>query len=277
MRVSLSAPPFSPPIYIAPSSPNLPLSTTLRVPSTILSLLHPIQKRGKAMYQLPKILAKKSRGNKVGFRSYLLPLFLRFLSLLPLPPFSLFLAFPRSSFHWSFLLFPAQSLNFSFPAFPFSFFSSMFSLLRCIRRISHTLRFTFPFHSNYQCFFSLRRIRRISPLHFIFHFCSNYHCSLCFFDVFFLSNFSSSPPFSSRFILFLRVLPLFLSSSYHCSPPLCLSRRRIPYATQQPPIFLSRADSCLQPVPRFICQFFSLCGWSVDEMRSREKGRARFG
>lgn len=109
------------------------------------------------MYQLPKILAKKSRGNKLGFRSYLLPLFLRFLSLLPLPPFSLFLAFLRSSFHWSFL---------SFPAFPFSFFSSMFSLLRCIRRISHTLRFTFPFHSNYQCFFSILFLSSPHPSNF---------------------------------------------------------------------------------------------------------------
>lgn len=109
------------------------------------------------MYQLPKILAKKSRGNKVGFRSYLLPLFLRFLSLLPLPPFSLFLAFLRSSFHWSFL---------SFPAFPFSFFSSIFSLLRCIRRISHTLRFTFPFHSNYQCFFSILFLSSPHPSNF---------------------------------------------------------------------------------------------------------------
>lgn len=298
-------------------------------------------------YQLPKILAKKSRGNKVGFRSYLPSLPSLLVSLLFSPLFSLFLASLRSSFHCSFLLFPAFAqfliprfspfilffdrrisyiLRFTFyfhssyhcSLFPSFFFSSLHSsnflfsmlhlslpfqlpllslstpfldafLLRCIRQISHSLHFTSPFYSNYQCFFSIlflssqyslnfsfptlhlssstlsffRCIRPISPLHFSFFTPAPITTALSSFDVFFLSNFSSSHPFPSHFILFLRVLPLFLCSSYHRS--LSISTpffflRRIPCATRQPPIFLSRADSCLQPVPRFICEFYSLCG-----------------
>lgn len=297
-------------------------------------------------YQLPKILAKKSRGNKVGFRSYLPSLPSLLVSLLFSPLFSLFLASLRSSFHCSSLLFPAFA-QFLIPRFsPFilffdrrisyilrftfyfhssyhcSLFPSFFFLrciprisyslcftfhfrsnchcslstpfldaflLRCIRQISHPLHFTSPFYSNYQCFFSIlflssqyslnfsfptlhlssstlsffRCIRPISPLHFSFFTPVPITTALSSFDVFFLSNFSSSHPFPSHFILFLRVLPLFLCSSYHRS--LSISTpffflRRIPYATRQPPIFLSRADSCLQPVPRFICEFYSLCG-----------------
>lgn len=207
-----------------------------------------------------------------------------------LPLLSLSILF-FSSLHSSNFLFSMLHLSLPFQL-PLLSLSTPFLdafLLRCIRQISHSLHFTSPFYSNYQCFFSIlflssqyslnfsfptlhlssstlsffRCIRPISPLHFSFFTPAPITTALSSFDVFFLSNFSSSHPFPSHFILFLRVLPLFLCSSYHRS--LSISTpffflRRIPYATRQPPIFLSRADSCLQPVPRFICEFYSLCG-----------------
>lgn len=123
-----------------------------------------------------------------------------------------------------------HSLNFSFPAFPFSFFSSMFSLLRCIRRISHTLRFTFPFHSNYQCFFSILFLSSPHPSNFS----PALHFSLLFqlpllplflrrflsFKFFIISSFFLSfYPLSSRSSSFpFFFLPL-LSSSLSISTP----------------------------------------------------------
>lgn len=75
-------------------------------------------------------------------------------------------------------------------------------------------------------------------------------------------NFSSPTLyFSLPFHPLSPIVFLSLRSGVHCSPSLFPSPN-LSSPTQQPAIFLSRADSSLQPVPvaRFICEFYSLRG-----------------
>lgn len=162
-------------------------------------------------YQLPKILAKKSRGNKVGFRSYLPSLPSLLVSLLFSPLFSLFLASLRSSFHCSFLLFPAFA-QFLIPRFsPFILFFD--------RRISYILRFTFYFHSSYHC--SLFPSFFFSSLH-----SSNFLFSMLHLSLPFQSPLLSLHPFPRRF-----------SSSLH-SPNFSSSTLHLSFLFQLPVLFL---------------------------------------
>lgn len=162
-------------------------------------------------YQLPKILAKKSRGNKVGFRSYLPSLPSLLVSLLFSPLFSLFLASLRSSFHCSFLLFPAFA-QFLIPRFsPFILFFD--------RRISYILRFTFYFHSSYHC--SLFPSFFFSSLH-----SSNFLFSMLHLSLPFQLPLLSLHPFPRRF-----------SSSLH-SPNFSSSTLHLSFLFQLPVLFL---------------------------------------
>lgn len=129
-RVSLSAPPFSSRLSLLPSisSPNLPLSTTLRVrlcapPDTIaIASLFPIQERGKTMYLLP---TSKDSGKEISRQQSWISI------LLTLSSFA-----PRLA---SFL---ASLLPFSrVPSFQFPL---LFPFVPCIRSISHPP--LFPFH-----------------------------------------------------------------------------------------------------------------------------------
>ena len=144
-----------------------------------IASLFPIQERDTPCTNFQRFLAKKSRGNKVGFRSYLPS---------PLPPLSIFASifsfvaslasipfilafFLRVLFRSSYRCFSysLHSSNFLSPVLHLSSFFSTLSLftafeflytspfilfldasfLYCIRSISHPLYFTFHFHSNY--------------------------------------------------------------------------------------------------------------------------------
>lgn len=152
-------------------------------------------------------------------------------------------------FFTAFAKFP--TLYLSHPFYPFLSLSFSFPSLQLLFLHSFSRRFTY--FSFQLPLFSLHS----SPLRFTFHpFPRRFPSSLP------SPNFSSPTLyFSLPFHPLSPIVFLSLRSGVHCSPSLFPSPN-LSSPTQQPAIFLSRADSSLQPVPvaRFICEFYSLRG-----------------
>ena len=281
-RVSLFVSVRLSPIYIGPSSPDLRLSTTKSVslcapPSTILSLLHPPfpSRRGTRRVPTSKDFSQRNlAATKLDF-DLTYPLHSSLALCIRLASFVVSLAFILLFFLLPFVPVIAAFVQFlilyAFILFLF-FFAAFIEFL-----ISYTLSFTFILSPFFAFFFPFvpaalssfsRRFTYFSfqlplfslhssPLRFIFHpFPRHFPSSLP------SPNFSSPTLyFSLPFHPLSPIVFLSLRSGVHCSPSLFPSPN-LSSPTQQPAIFLSRADSSLQPVPvaRFICEFYSLRG-----------------